>query len=485
MSDPHSSDPADHPTGTPPAPDGTLPPPADSAPGWGWPAAPAAPTGWAAPGERTASAPPTGPPPGPTSYPPFGASGGGPGWNYGYGYGYPGGSWGPPQPPRPDVPNRGSAARRIVATIAVIMLVLVSGSVGAVISAAVHHGSSGSPALTFPGFGSNRGSPSNSGRTNPRTAAIAAKVTPGVVDIYTTINTGIGQGQAAGTGMVITPSGEVLTNNHVIADASSIRVSLANGDSHSAKVVGYDVKDDVALLQVSNVSNLTTVTVGDSRQLAPGDEVVAIGNAGGRGGSPAVTSGAITALGQQVTAGDASTESSETLHGMIQLSAPIEPGDSGGPLADAHGRVIGMNTAAASNAGFFGQAGSSVAFAIPINTAMSVVHQIEAGRNSARVHIGDRALLGVRVQNGSGNPLAPTTPGALVAGVEPGSPAASAGISQGDVITSMDGHDLTSASALTEALFPHHPGDHVTIGWVDGSGQQHSASVQLIPGPPN
>ena len=240
----------------------------------------------------------------------------------------------------------------------------------------------------------------NPGTGNTATDAVASKVSPALVNIYTTIDTSDdGRGQAAGTGMVITSSGEVLTNNHVIADASTVRVELvATGDTHTAKVLGYDVKDDVALLKIDNVSDLNTVSFADASKVAIGDSVVAIGNAGGRGGDPTVTSGSVTALDQKVTAGDQGTGASETLVGMIEISAPIEPGDSGGPLVNSKGQVIGMNTAAATSDRFSGQAVSSTAFAIPINRAVRIAEQIRNQEESANVHVGDRGLLGVRVQ---------------------------------------------------------------------------------------
>ena len=187
-----------------------------------------------------------------------------------------------------------------------------------------------------------------------------------------------------------------------------------------------------------------------------------------------------------MTAGDVGSGNSETLHGMIQISAPIEPGDSGGPLVNTEGKVIGMNTAAAQSDDFFGQNGSSTAFAIPIDKAMQVVKQIEAGNDSDTVHVGERGILGVQVRNVGANGLAsPTDTGAAIAGVQSGGPADSAGLSQNDVITSLDGKAVTNASDLTSLMFPYHPGDKVDVGWVDQNGQTHHDSLKLIPGPPS
>lgn len=405
------------------------------------------------------------------------------GWNYGYG-----GLWTPPPEPPPS--RRPNPARRVLATIAVVVLVLVSGSIGAVISAAVHDNSSSPPAAS-PFIGGSTDNPFGSDSATPGTGstatdAVASKVSPALVNIYTTIETSTGRGQAAGTGMVISSSGEVLTNNHVIADSSTVRVELvATGDTHTAKVLGYDVKDDVALLKIDNVSDLQTVSFADAAKVAIGDSVVAIGNAGGRGGDPTVTSGSVTALGQKVTAGDSGSGVSETLVGMIEINAPIEPGDSGGPLVNSDGQVIGMNTAAATSDRFSGQA-SSTAFAIPINRAARIADQIRNHEESANVHVGERGLLGVRVQEIDSSATCDVTvnSGALVAGAESGSPAESAGLSACDVIVQVDGKNIASTSDLNEAMFRFHPDETVSVRWVDPSGDSHKADLTLIPGPP-
>jgi len=288
--------------------------------------------------------------------------------------------------------------------------------------------------------------------------------------------------------MVISSSGQVLTNNHVITDASTVRVELvATGATHTARVLGYDVKDDVALLQIDNVSNLKAVSVADATKVAVGDSIVAIGNAGGRGGSPTVTSGSVTALDQKVTAGDQGTGASETLEGMIEISAPIEPGDSGGPLVNSQGQVIGMNTAAATSDSFSDQGGSTTAFSIPINRAIRLAQQISNREESTNVHVGARGLLGVEVQDINNSQLScqvTTNSGALVARTQPGSPADSAGLGQCDLIVSVAGKNVASTSDLNAAMFPYHPDDKVTVGWVDPSGSSHQADLTLITGPP-
>jgi S1-C subfamily serine protease len=305
-------------------------------------------------------------------------------------------------------------------------------------------------------------------------ATTAAKVDPGVVDVTTRL--GFQGGEAAGTGMVLTSSGEVLTNNHVVDGATSVTVTdVGNGQTYTATVVGTDATDDVAVLQLQGASGLRTVAIGDSSTLSPGEAVTAIGNAGGVGGTPSVASGTVTALGQSITATDESDGSSEQLTGLIETDAALQPGDSGGPLVTSNGQVIGMDTAASS--GFQFQSGSTQGFAIPINHAVSVARQIMAGQASGTVHIGPAALIGVEVQS------QPTGSGAQVVGVQAGSPADQAGIATGDTIVSLGGQTVDSPTTLRNLMVRRHPGDSVQIGWVDASGVSHSATVKLITGP--
>ena len=155
------------------------------------------------------------------------------------------------------------------------------------------------------------------------------------------------RGDALGTGIVLTSNGEILTNNHVINGATSVSVTdIGNGKTYKATVVGYDVSQDIAVLQLSGASGLTTASTGDSSSVSVGDSVVALGNAGGVGGTPWVAAGSVTALNQSITASDESSGSSERLTGLIETNADIQAGDSGGPLVNSHGQVIAMDTAA-------------------------------------------------------------------------------------------------------------------------------------------
>ncbi len=305
------------------------------------------------------------------------------------------------------------------------------------------------------------------------TGTVAAKVDPGVVDITTRL--GFQGGEAAGTGMVLNSSGDVLTNNHVVDGATSISVTdIGNGQTYTADVVGTDKTQDVAVVKLEDASGLKTVSIGNSSTLAVGATVTAIGNAGGAGGTPSVAGGHVTDLDQAITASDESENSSEELTGLIQTDASLKPGDSGGPLVNSQGLVMGMDTAASS--GFQFQA-STEGFAIPINEAVTIAKQIMAGQGSSIVHIGATALIGVVVETPTG------TTGAEIVTVETGTPAQALGLVSGDVINSLAGQSVASAADLTELMQRHHPGETVELGWIDMSGQQQKATVQLATGP--
>ena len=239
---------------------------------------------------------------------------------------------------------------------------------------------------------------------------------------------------------------------------------------------------------MAKASGLTVIPLGDSDKVDVGDQVAAIGNAGGQGGTPAVVSGQVTALDQQITATDENGGSAETLDGLIQVAANVVPGDSGGPLANTSGQVIGMDTAASASsggAGGFGRAcfGSSgnVGFAIPINQALSIAKTIEAGGGTSggsssgssggSTSSGSQAFLGVQVELGD--------TGAQVVGVQSGSPAATAYLAAGDVIVSIDGSKVASPDDVVAALADHQPGDRVTVVWETSSGVSHHATVTL------
>jgi S1-C subfamily serine protease len=318
--------------------------------------------------------------------------------------------------------------------------------------------------------GSSSGTTTVPGGTTSSTVAAATEATAdqlvGVVDITTVL--GYANGEAAGTGMVLTSDGEILTNNHVVDGATSITVTvLSSGDTYQATVVGTDPSDDVAVLQVAGASGLDTVQI-DRNTPAPGDDVTAVGNAGGATDSTSAAAGTVTALDQSITATDDSGQNAEQLTGLIEIAADVRAGDSGGPLYDAQGEVTGMDTAASSTGG--------QAYAIPIATALSVAQQIVGGVDDATVHQGYPAFLGVSVQSAG-------TDGAAVAGIVADGPADSAGLTVGDVITTVGGTAITSAADVSTALAGYQPGDTVKVTWTDTAGQSQSASVTLATGP--
>jgi S1-C subfamily serine protease len=362
-------------------------------------------------------------------------------------------------------------------------------------------------------------------------SAVAAKLSPGLVDVNTVL--GFEGARAAGTGIVLSSDGEILTNHHVIEGATQISVTdIGNGKTYTASVVGYDDTHDIAVLKLKDASGLEVAKTGDSSKVALGDQVVGVGNAGGVGGTPSYAAGKVTGLNQAITATDESGADPENLTGLIQTDANIQAGDSGGPLANSNGEVIGVDTAGGSgNSGGNGAPGQTAygtnsssaqltafgdgpgngfgdgtgnggfgngegngsgqgsgggqgqqqpatqGYAIPINQALDIANQIESGKASSDVHLGDSAMLGISVLASDG------TSGAVVNDVVADGAAAKAGISAGDVITSFDGKTVDSPDALSTLLNPHHAGDKVPVTWQDQSGQSHTATITLIAGP--
>jgi S1-C subfamily serine protease len=305
-------------------------------------------------------------------------------------------------------------------------------------------------------------------------AAAPRAVTTGVVDIETVL--GFQNSAAAGTGMILSGSGRVLTNNHVIRGATSIRVvDTSTGRRYSATVLGYSVSADVAVLKLSSASGLRTVSTGNSAKVAVGDSVTAVGNAGGAGGAPKVSSGRITDTNTSILATD-EQGAVQRLRQLLEMNAPIQPGESGGPLLDRNGRVIGMITAGSTSYRF--DASANRGYAVPINKALAIAKQIAAGRSSATVHVGQTAFLGVRVTDD------PSAEGARIAQVVPGSAAERAGLTAGDVITSLNGRAVTSPTSVQQLVLTLKPGRAVALGWVDGNGVQRTGSVTPAYGPP-
>lgn len=324
---------------------------------------------------------------------------------------------------------------------------------------------------------------------NGGTAATTATAAQqkGVVTINATLQY---QGAtSSGTGMILSSGGLVLTNNHVVDGATSIQVTdESTGKQYTATVVGTEASADVALLQMKDASGLTPVTLDNDGGVVTGNAITAVGNAEGTG-TLVAADGTVGATDQTMTAQTETGAAAETLNGMIQFQAGVISGDSGGPLLDSDGEVVGMTTAASSGPG------TTIAYAITIDNALAVVHHIESGSTANGVTIGYPAFLGVAFSANSsggfaegfgGNAPATTTSGATISAVISGTPAASAGLVAGDTITKVDGTAISTSDALSAALATHKPGDRVTITWVSGTtGASSSATVTLMAGPAN
>lgn len=305
-------------------------------------------------------------------------------------------------------------------------------------------------------------------------SSITSRVDPGLVAINTVL--GLRGGEAAGTGMVVTSSGEIITNNHVISGATQITATdVGNGKTYKARVVGYDYSRDIAVLQLEGASGLQTVSFGDPGTLKLGQSVATIGNAGGAGGTPSAAGGQVVALDQSITAGDELGGGHERLKGLIELAGNLQPGDSGGPLVNSAGEVVGMDTAASQT--FRLEASGGEGFAIPIDTVHAIAEEISHQRGSSTIHIGATAMLGVLV-NGQNEE------GVQVESVLSGSPAAAGGIGAGDVITSVDGRSIDSPTALIELMLQKHPGESVRVARQTTTGTERTATVTLTASPP-
>ena len=338
-------------------------------------------------------------------------------------------------------------------------------------------------------------------------AGIRARIEPSVVDVTATLT--YDDETASGTGFVIDRTGLILTNNHVIRDATSVNVAVpATGQTYQADIVGVDVAADIAVLRIRPAAGLAAAPLGDSATVAAGSPVISFGNQAGSGGSPAVSPGVITGTGRTIQADDGAAGFSETLRGMLATTARIEPGDSGGPLAGSAGTVIGVDTAAGTN-------GTDIGYAIPIDAAMAAERQITGGRPGQGVSLGVDGFLGVIVGQGTARSpaaqqaqerstaagaarpsrasgcvptrgdvatpaaIAPVPAGALVVGVLCGTGAATAGIVAGDVITAAGGRMVESPDALTAIVDASRPGTVMPVTWVSTSGVSRNSRIRL------
>ena len=361
-----------------------------------------------------------------------------------------------PEPPVPASPAP-SPARATRGAALVVAVALLSGGTAAL---ATHALDDRGATTIFSSTPSAARSLSLSG-TRLNVAGVVAKVGPSVVSIRSTISQGRFTEEAAGTGVVISSDGEIMTNAHVVDGATNVKVTLAGeSQARDAQVIGADRDNDLALLKLSGVSGLPAATLGKSSDVRVGADVVAIGNALALRGGPTVTRGIVSAL-------DRSLETQEsTMTGLIQTDASISSGNSGGPLVDATGKVIGINSAVAGSGG--GTSAENIGFAIAIDNATPVIDRLRNHTAAA-----PSGYLGVTSQDPDDG-----SRGAVVRSVDPGSAAERAGLRVGDLITAVDGKAVDGAAALGAAVRAHTPGTPVKITFVRGT-NEHTVTADL------
>lgn len=335
--------------------------------------------------------------------------------------------------------------------------------------------------------------PGNGTGTTQSTSGTSTAATTAQSKGVVLVDTVTPSGEGAGTGMVLRSDGTVLTNYHVVEGSTQIRVSVPGGGKYTASVVGHDASHDVAVLKLQGASNLKTVDL-DTDGVKVSEEVLAVGQGNGEGVLYAAE-GVVTAQGKSITATDSSAlDSSEELTGLIQTNAPIVGGYSGGPLFDANGKVIGIDTAASATNSLasYGN-GQNISqaegYAIPITQAKSIADSILAGKKNSTNHIGSKAALGVAVSPSSasgaerggygGGWSENQKNGVVVQQVTSGSAAAKAGVEAGDTITSIGRTKLSDTADLSDVMDRQDPGSAVTVTWSDASGTSHTATVTL------
>jgi S1-C subfamily serine protease len=395
------------------------------------------------------------------------------GYGVGAGAGY--GGW-PPQPtspygtvpagpPSPPAARPGPRPRRKAAWLPIaVIAALVGGLVGAAAAARVddHDRTVQAPATR------QIIQPNGAVITRPTTVRqVLAKVQPGVVSVRTSLG--------AGTGIILTADGQVLTNYHVIQGATGIKVTLYNETAgRTSRVLGFDRTNDVALLQIDNVSGLLPVELGDSSKLQVGDDVIAIGNALNLTGGPTVTSGIVSAK-------DRTLDDPTLPQDLIQTDAAINPGNSGGPLVNADGQVIGMNTLVIQQANA-AEAAQNLGFAIAVNNIKPVLPDLRRGVTRATPYLGVGVVtltpdIAQRFKIKADH-------GAIVQDLPAGGPAAKAGLRQADVIVTFGGKDVTTDTGLVSLIRAHQPGDKVQLTYIRGQ-DSHTATVTLGAKPAN
>jgi S1-C subfamily serine protease len=386
----------------------------------------------------------------------------------------PGGpAWGSPPPPPAGGrrPGRDRWRLALVLVVTAVLAALVGGGVVAAQSGSGTPAPAGGPPVAA--------APAPAAATTSDARSAIAKIEPAVVAINTTLEGagpfGRGGGSGAGTGIVVSASGEVVTNAHVVANAGSIRAQVPGHGTVTARVVGSDAGADLALLRLQGLSGLPVATFAAGSTVHVGDPVLAVGNAEGYGGAPTVTEGIISALDRDLPS-DAGA--SGPLRGLLQTDAAINPGNSGGALVDSAGRVVGVTTAVAG--GQRGTPAQNIGFAIPSDAVLKALPGLRAGRNvGSGSTASPTAFLGVELAGTGGA-------GAQVGAVVPGSPADDAGLRAGDVVTGADGTGVGGPADLQAVIARHKPGDRISLTWrPGGQGQAKTATVTLARRPAN
>ncbi|NLU83586.1 trypsin-like peptidase domain-containing protein [Rhodococcus sp. HNM0569] len=305
-------------------------------------------------------------------------------------------------------------------------------------------------------------------------ATLEAQVKDGIV----MIDSQTPSAQTAGTGVVLSPDGLVLTNHHVVSGGRTISAThQGTGARYPVDVLGYDRTRDIAVVRLRDAQNMPTLSLGPDAALQGGESVTAVGNAEGTGRAATVR-GTVIDLDQRIVARSSIDGTVNRLGGLIEVDAPVRPGDSGGPLVTEDGTVVGINTAGNAAADpARPQEGPPRSYAVPVEDALEVLDVVNAGVSTDTVHVGPTPVLGVTVRD--------TRRGAEVRWVSFDSPADGAGLRIGDVVTTFDGAAVRTSDEMRSRLNLLAPGDAVTLGWIDEAGASRTARLTLAEGPPN
>lgn len=371
----------------------------------------------------------------------------------------------PPPPPNEAVPSVRRSGSGIRVALLAGLLSLIAGFLGGVVATEVTDTSSGSDEPYTQVTAAPVVSPDESSEISG-VAEVAARLANSVVTISSQVTEAFSDGEATGTGVVVTSNGEILTNAHVVEGATEVRVRFA-GDTEPvlARVLAADAGNDLALLKV-NAAGLVAATFAKPGSVRVGDQVVAIGYALALDGGPSVTTGIVSALKRTIF-----TESG-ALNSLIQTDAAISSGNSGGPLANMRGEVIGINTAVARGDG--NSAANNIGFAISVDETLAVLGQL---REQAAGTTREEGFLGVSLEARTDGGV-----GSIIATVQPDSPADGAGIDVGDIVLAVDGEPVNGQAGLVAAIRDRNPGDTISIDLVR-DGERITVSATLVARP--